>query len=207
MHGCLQPLKKIIEEYWNPEGEFLILVGDIINKGPDSAGVVKYLRKLKKRYPYRLFILKGNHEAAFVKGFKAVPPTAAAARLTRELEALDQNPKKVVDWMDEFPLKWENPYILITHAGVAKEVHQPFSESNPRGVLHNRSALKDIKKLQIFGHNVKEDGRLMFLPAANAWCIDTGAWMGKNLSALRITEMGEVLEKIQIPVVEKTHLS
>ena len=206
MHGCLQPLKTIIEEYWKPEGEFLILVGDIINKGPHSAGVVKYLRKLKKRYPYRVFILKGNHEAAFLKGFHATPPSPASLKLVHELEALDQNPLKVVAWMEAFPLKWENPFILITHAGVAKEVQNPFSEINPRGVLHNRSALKDVKKLQIFGHNVKEDGKLMFLPAANAWCIDTGAWMGKNLSALRLTETGEVLEKIQIPVVEKTHL-
>lgn len=202
VHGCLAPLKEMIENHWNPDGEFLILVGDIIQKGPDSAGVVKYLRKLHKRYPYRLFILKGNHEDAFVKGFRQGQRSPLVQDLINQLEQREMNPKKVADWFENLPLKWENPFVLITHAGVAKGATNPYLETNPRGVLHNRSPLKNLKKVQVFGHNVLVDGKIMFFPHANAWCIDTGAWMGKNLSALRLTEMGEVLDKIQIPVVK-----
>ncbi|MBI4083198.1 MAG: serine/threonine protein phosphatase [Candidatus Lambdaproteobacteria bacterium] len=59
IHGCLGPLDRLIARL-PPHGE-LIFLGDYIDRGPDSAAVVRYLRRLALQRPCRF--LKGNHEA------------------------------------------------------------------------------------------------------------------------------------------------
>ena len=48
VHGCVHTLKAFVKRHWNAQDEFLILVGDVINKGRHSGKTVKYLRKLQK---------------------------------------------------------------------------------------------------------------------------------------------------------------
>jgi hypothetical protein len=56
---------------WSPASrrQLLVVVGDLIDGGPDSAGVVRLLEKLQTEAPgsgSRLVVLLGNHEAAFL---------------------------------------------------------------------------------------------------------------------------------------------
>ena len=55
VHGCVHTLKAFVKNHWTQQDEFLILVGDVINKGRHSAKTVKYLRKLQKEFPYSVF--------------------------------------------------------------------------------------------------------------------------------------------------------
>ena len=198
VHGCYYTFKELIKTYWKPEYEFLVQVGDLINKGPHSGKCVKYMRKLKKQYPYRVFVLKGNHEDRYLK-YHDQPGYSKSIDLTQaDFIRNEMNLKKLNNWLKELPYQWENPHILVTDAGISKSVRNPYNYTNPRGVLHNRSELRNVGKLQVYGHMIQADGRMLFSASANAWCIDTGAWIGQKLSALRIAENGEVLEKIQV---------
>lgn len=58
IHGCLEPLRRLVARL--PEGEELVFLGDYIDRGPHSAGVVQYLLALAKHRPCRF--LMGNHE-------------------------------------------------------------------------------------------------------------------------------------------------
>ena len=40
----------------------MVILGDLIDRGPHSAKVIKYLRKLKIKYPKNVFVIIGNHE-------------------------------------------------------------------------------------------------------------------------------------------------
>uniref|UniRef100_A0A7C5ETB2 Serine/threonine protein phosphatase n=1 Tax=Desulfobacca acetoxidans TaxID=60893 RepID=A0A7C5ETB2_9BACT len=68
LHGCLSPLKRLLEHLeLDPDRDTLIFMGDYIDRGPESKGVVDYLLGLKARFPAnRLVFLKGNHEAMFL---------------------------------------------------------------------------------------------------------------------------------------------
>jgi serine/threonine protein phosphatase 1 len=198
VHGCYFTLKHLVKTYWQPEFEFLVQVGDLINKGPHSGQCVKFMRKLKKQYPYRVFVLKGNHEDRYLK-YHDQPGYSKSIDLTQaDFIRNEMNLKKLNTWLKELPYLWENPYMLITHAGISKSVRNPYNYTNPRGVLHNRSELRNVGKLQVYGHMIQADGKMLFSASANAWCIDTGAWIGQKLSALRISEKGALLEKIQV---------
>jgi serine/threonine protein phosphatase 1 len=67
IHGCLAPLKRLLENL-EPDlyQDRLVFVGDYIDRGPDSRGVVDYILGLRARYPAENIIcLRGNHEVMF----------------------------------------------------------------------------------------------------------------------------------------------
>ncbi|KAI9729832.1 MAG: hypothetical protein M1834_006580 [Cirrosporium novae-zelandiae] len=57
VHGCKEELKQLLKKVdFHTKSDHLILTGDMISKGPDSAGVVDLARKLKASG------VRGNHE-------------------------------------------------------------------------------------------------------------------------------------------------
>lgn len=43
-------------------GDRLVFVGDLVDKGPDPAGVVRFVRQLSESAPYDVILVEGNHE-------------------------------------------------------------------------------------------------------------------------------------------------
>ena len=63
IHGCLDELRYLVEALPLARGDRLIFLGDYIDRGPDSSGVVSYLMGLREHlYENKLVFLKGNHE-------------------------------------------------------------------------------------------------------------------------------------------------
>jgi serine/threonine protein phosphatase 1 len=62
IHGCLAELTFLIDNLPLEQGDRIVFLGDYIDRGPDSKGVVSYLVDLKARAVYDLVFLKGNHE-------------------------------------------------------------------------------------------------------------------------------------------------
>lgn len=44
----------------------LILLGDYIDRGKDSFGVLNYVKQLEENYPEQIVVLIGNHEEMFM---------------------------------------------------------------------------------------------------------------------------------------------
>ena len=40
--------------------------------------------------------------------------------------------KRMIQWMGHWPIKWENPYVLITHAGISLHARDPFNPDSSR---------------------------------------------------------------------------
>lgn len=203
VHGCYYTLKKLVKENWNPESSLLIQVGDLVNKGPNSAQSVAYWLKLRKKYPESVFMVRGNHEQLLVQAIKRPYLYNPCNKVRSEIRKSDLNLKKVKKWLVSLPLKWENDHILITHAGVAKDAADPYRISSRQGVLYNKGPLKNIGKLQVKGHSIVEGSKPVFNSRENAWYIDTGAWNKKFLTALRLTPTGETLEIVRVETDER----
>lgn len=60
IHGCLAPLKQLIEKLRPTPHDTLVFLGDYIDRGPDSKGVIEYLLRLRDEY--NAVFLLGNHE-------------------------------------------------------------------------------------------------------------------------------------------------
>lgn len=67
LHGDLQSLQAILKDiYYNDffknKSNKLIFLGDYVDRGPDSLGVLFTCCRLKNAYPDSIFLLWGNHE-------------------------------------------------------------------------------------------------------------------------------------------------
>ena len=60
IHGCAKSLRRMLEMISPGEGDTLITLGDYVDRGPNSRGVIKTLLEVKKTT--NLIALKGNHE-------------------------------------------------------------------------------------------------------------------------------------------------
>ena len=58
VHGCVLTLEALIEEIDPTETDHLVFIGDYIDRGPDSKGVIDALLQLRDRF--RCTFLRGN---------------------------------------------------------------------------------------------------------------------------------------------------
>ncbi len=202
VHGCYYTFKKLIKEHWDKDNEILIQVGDLINKGPHSGKSLLFARKLSKEYPKFTYFIKGNHEHYLLTNHDKFP----ANKLYKELKKEDITYEKALKWIRKMPLSWQNDDVLVTHAGIALNTNTPYQESNIRGVLFNRSPLKNVGKVQVIGHSVVKDGKPIYYHKSNSWNIDTGAYLGICLTGIKLSYTGELLKIISLPTSKKDKL-
>ena len=69
LHGCSDMLEEMLNIIpWNPEKDNLIFIGDYIDRGKDSKGVIDILLKLMESSS-KVQCLLGNHESLFLEYF------------------------------------------------------------------------------------------------------------------------------------------
>ncbi len=143
VHGCLQTLKKLIEQIFqddqNPE---LYFIGDLIDRGPDSKGIIDYIIKLKQDR-IRVNGVRGNHEQMFLDAYSKNLPiyttnwyyngaesTIASFSKTHNLNNGIKNyiPQYYYDFINRLPYFIELENFLIVHAGFNFRSSKPFEE-------------------------------------------------------------------------------
>jgi serine/threonine protein phosphatase 1 len=65
VHGQCDKLAAVIERL-RPSERTIVLLGDYVNHGPDSRGVLDLLVREKEKLGQRLQLLEGNHDRAFL---------------------------------------------------------------------------------------------------------------------------------------------
>lgn len=70
IHGCLNKLVDLYFKVRPTADDRLVFLGDYIDRGPDSKGVIKYLLNLREHFPQTVF-LRGNHEQIFLDALSA----------------------------------------------------------------------------------------------------------------------------------------
>ncbi len=69
IHGCVKTLRSLIEDMIKPsKHDWLYFLGDYIDRGPDSKGVIDYLMYLQQE-DYNIRTLMGNHEDYLLKAY------------------------------------------------------------------------------------------------------------------------------------------
>jgi len=84
IHGCLSQLQRLVElceRDAGPQKIKLIFLGDYIDRGPDSRGVVDFLIDLQTWSPDEIFCLRGNHEDLLLSAIEDEAKAQLAAKL------------------------------------------------------------------------------------------------------------------------------
>jgi len=142
VHGCIEELRELLALVdYRPEVDRLIFVGDLVDRGPDPAGVVRHVRDLQKRGD--VIVTIGNHEEKLVRWFlrvkqerttgkpnKMTPPRVD--RLAQWQTLSDED----VQWLSDLPLAiGVAPGWSVVHAGF-EDV--PMDRQKPDKVIRCR---------------------------------------------------------------------
>lgn len=199
IHGCYYTFCQLLE-HWNREREVLILVGDLIDRGNYSAKVLQLCKELSEGNN-QVVVLKGNHEAELIQylttGANDNWTSQGGEATLLNFAAYDLPVQDYICWLQALPLQFETPYFTVTHAGITKTV-DPFLEDHEDSVLWNRKPLQNIGKMQIHGHTPLKANQAQYNAQSHAWNIDTGAYYGYGLTAIKIPEGSEEATLITI---------
>ena len=190
VHGCLGALDALLARIAaRPGGNAarLVFVGDLIDRGPDSAGVLARVRALTEDAPERVTCLMGNHErmcldaltdpaamalwlanggGATLESFGLSPrhdgtdPAGWHARLVADLRAAW--PEGTEAWLAARPLFWRQGGLAVAHA--AGDPARPLEDQGEETLL--------------WGHR---DSRRH--PRADGLWVAHGHWIGAEVTA------------------------
>lgn len=193
VHGSLDKLKSLVEaclEHADGRDMRLVLLGDYIDRGPDSAGVVRLLMSLQLELQEHLIALKGNHEAwalALLDGEAEVGMwlrngggETLASYAAKDIGDL---PRTHLDWMRSLRLSYDDGRRFFVHAGV--DPGKPLDAQDEDTLLWIREPFltdaRDYGRLIVHGHtpltSEKPDLR------GNRLNLDTAAVFGGPLTA------------------------
>ncbi len=113
IQGCYAPLLRLLERLaFDPARDRLWLVGDLVNRGPESLRVLRLLRELGDA----VNIVLGNHDLYLLMVAAGHTPRDRDDTLTQVLEAPDCD--DLLNWLASWPLLHvEGPHVLV-HAGL-----------------------------------------------------------------------------------------
>ncbi|RZL06272.1 MAG: serine/threonine protein phosphatase, partial [Hymenobacter sp.] len=125
LHGCLRTFRHLVEEELRLRPtDHLYLLGDYVNKGPDSGGVLDYLMQLQDT-GYQVHCLRGNHEqelldTIFSHGDGDMWRTKTEQEMTLASFGVarpSEIPSRYVQWLAALPLELALPDFVLVHAG------------------------------------------------------------------------------------------
>jgi serine/threonine protein phosphatase 1 len=143
IHGCSKTFRKLITKniHLNKE-DTLYLLGDYIDRGPDSKGVIDFIMELQENN-YRVFPIMGNHEYLMLKSWDnplyfelwnrngseqtlasfGIPPDKVRTYLY-----VNRVPKTYIGFIKMLPLYIETEDFFFVHAGISSENGDPLED-------------------------------------------------------------------------------
>jgi serine/threonine protein phosphatase 1 len=187
-----------------PARTTLVFLGDLIDRGPDSAGVIARIRALQRQRDVR--VLGGNHEEMFLLSltdldvFRSIlrfggKDTAWSFGVDREVfraaeleeaQALvrDAVPDDVIAWLQGLEDMVAIGDYLFVHAGINPAV--PLAAQSPRDLRWIREPFLSHglahPLMVVHGHTICDEPE----ERSNRIGIDTGAYRTGRLTALRL---------------------
>ncbi len=209
IHGChdlLEALLDRIARHADGRERKLVFLGDYIDRGADSAAVLRTVSRLHWSEPEAVTCLMGNHERMLLDSLH----TEDAAQLwllnggdatLASFNANDGNdlPRDVLDWIEALPTLHGDAARWYVHAGLRPGL--PAEETDAHDRLWIREPFlegeHDFGRHVVHGHTPQQDGR----PDIHTFRtnLDTAAVYGGALTAGVFTgETGPAVDFLQV---------
>jgi serine/threonine protein phosphatase 1 len=197
IHGCSLALDAILEAIRPRHEDVIVTLGDYINRGPDSRGVIDRLIKLSKQC--RLIPLLGNHDQMLLEARSGIHPTTwlgmgGFATLDsygpgRDLSLIPEEHFRFLEGCLDYH---EADTHIFVHANYFPDIsmdEQPVSMLRWESLRDMTPGPHESGKTVIVGHSSQKSGEILDLGYLK--CIDTYCYGGGWLTALNV-KTGEV---------------
>ena len=113
VQGCDSALGRLLEKIgFSPSRDRAVLLGDLVNRGPQSLAVLRRVMALEGA----AISLLGNHDLHLLAVSQGVRKPHRSDTLEDILRAPDS--AALIDWLRQRPLAWQERGVLMVHAGV-----------------------------------------------------------------------------------------
>jgi serine/threonine protein phosphatase 1 len=219
LHGCLHTFRRLVEEKLRlTHQDELYLLGDYVNKGPDSCGVLDYLMQLQTA-GYHVRCLRGNHDQALLDaarhrwrwdwlGPRGRLPTLRSFGVSR----LSDIPPHYLDWLAALPYEIELPDFMLVHAGYDFALPPEEMRKDHATMLNTKKYVYDPSRLGgrrlLHGHVPTPTARVSAKAATHpgALGIDTGCVYRHNPELAHLTALNlDTWELTAVPNCEPSY--
>ncbi|MGW0941094.1 polynucleotide kinase-phosphatase [Streptomyces sp. NPDC002623] len=208
IHGCAVELESLLGKLGyvdgaHPEGRQAVFVGDLVDRGPDSPGVLR--RVMSMVGSGNALCVPGNHENKYgrhLKGRKVQHTHGLAETIEQMATETDEFRAEVREFIDGLVSHYvlDGGKLVVCHAGLPEKYHGRTSgrvrshalygdttgETDEFGLPVRYPWAEDYRgrAAVVYGHTPVPEATWL----NNTICLDTGAVFGGKLTALRWPE-------------------
>jgi serine/threonine protein phosphatase 1 len=204
IHGCSKTFTALLEKIAFSKSDSLYLLGDYIDRGPDSKGVIDQIMKMTED-GYQVHCLRGNHEQMMLDGLTDAVKKHAwemaggkETLLSFGVSGLKEIPEKYIHFLHDLAYYFEVDGYILVHAGLS--FWETGRLEDKKSMLWMRSWYNDIdykwldERIVIHGHTpqprMESDEQLAFIQTQRYLNIDNGCVFA---SRVRGMDMGNLL--------------
>ena len=113
VQGCYEPLRRLLDvTRFDPAGDRLWFAGDLVNRGPDSLSVLRFVKGLGTS----AVAVLGNHDLHLICRAERISSAKRQDTLDGVLGAADRD--ELIDWLRRLPLIHHEDGYVLSHAGL-----------------------------------------------------------------------------------------
>ncbi|MCG8451282.1 MAG: serine/threonine protein phosphatase [Pirellulales bacterium] len=191
IHGCATALQTLFDALELTADDTLVALGDAIDRGPDSRGVIEQLLAIRERC--RLAPLFGNHEQMMLDAANNRVPLqdwlfhggAETLDSYGKNAGLSAVPEEHLEFIGCWGDYYETESHFFAHGNYQANLplaEQPWEIMRWRSLKFSMPAAHQSGKIAILGHTASKQGKI--LDKGHLICIDTYCHGGKWLTAL-----------------------
>lgn len=192
IHGHLAALNTLIELVDLASKDTLVLLGDYVDRGPQSAEVIQRIIDLSRRY--NVVAIRGNHEEMMLQAmesdwyFNAWMNSGGDVALESYGGRMDQIPLSHIDFLKKLRLvhEIENHFFIYASFTPNRELSDQLPKDALWGSLEDVHQSHFSGKVAVVGHTPQENHQL--LDRGFIKCIDTGCGFGGLLTAYDVDQ-------------------
>ena len=152
IHGCAATMRRLVVEMLRPlPTDRIYLLGDLIDRGPDSKGVLDFIFELRKG-GLTVDSVRGNHEEMCLKACEDhsyqglwAANGGLATLASFQADGPGDIPHLYRDFLDSLPLYILLDDFVIVHAGLNFDTPHPFDDTD--AMLWTRSPFVDRHRI------------------------------------------------------------
>lgn len=174
IHGCFNEMIALLEAAdYKPADDLIVICGDLIDRGPDSAKVVKYWYEIQNSHPHRCIVLRGNHEQMMHWCLSGITTMwlqhggMEAVVSFRQEFSQETDLRTHLEWLLSQPLMHVDEEYVYVHAGI-----------HPKWAYHCQTSddvlwmpAKDFYQYSVEAVLQSTEGRKVVHGHAPYWCV------------------------------------
>ncbi|MGN7476244.1 metallophosphoesterase family protein [Solibacillus silvestris] len=225
IHGYYKQFEKILE-FWNTE-DTLVVLGDLIDRGPESLQVIEKVIELKYAYCDNVVFCKGNHEEMllnflenplgkqeqyYINGgqqtmqslLAKLPNEAADLPVVQQAMLIKEKFRPQLEFLRNGLFHKIIGNVLLTHAGFNSQFTSLDETSASDFIRIRKHYLQEnhTPYINVFGHTpvsyIHESNDVWLSEDRRYIAIDGGCYMSGRLNAVLLSQAGELLDVYKV---------